>query len=130
MNVAQYVPAAAALVQALGGAAAIGTVMPLLVAVVIRSHWPSEIKATIAVAASLVAGTVSAYLAGQLTGLPWAASVVVALVASQQTYSRWWHATGIAQWVERVTQPQIAEDVATVTEALAAVDASTKARSS
>ncbi|HEY9523108.1 MAG TPA: hypothetical protein VIR33_07700 [Thermopolyspora sp.] len=90
---------------ALGNSAAIGTVMPLLIAVVVRAHWPAWTKAAVAVVTSLAAGTAGAWAAGELTGLPWAGSVVAALVASQQAYARWWRPTGIAPWVEQVTTP-------------------------
>jgi len=114
-----------ALVNALGDSAVIGTVMPLLVALVVRSHWAGWLKAAVAVAASLLAGTLGAWAAGQLAGLPWALAVIAALAASQAAYRSWWHATGIAQCLEQISSPKVidGEVVASSTEpAAAAVD--------
>lgn len=95
------------LLTTLGDSAVIGTLMPLLVALVVRSHWASWLKAAVAVVASLGAGTAGAWAAGQMTGLPWALAVIAALASSQAAYRTWWHATGIAQWVEQITSPKV-----------------------
>lgn len=90
----------AGLAQVLAGAGLLGTVMPVVVSIIIRSAWPSWAKAAVALGSSVAAGTASAWAAGDLAGLTWPAAVVVALTASQLAYRVWWKPTGIGRWIE------------------------------
>ena len=45
----------------------IGALLPFVLSIVIRSHWDSDVKATIAFLACVPAGIASAYVGGVLT---------------------------------------------------------------
>ena len=86
---------------ALGGAAGLGALlMPPLVAAIVRVRWPSPVKALVALASSAGVGAITAWAAGDLTGLALPAVIGVVMASSQIAYRRWWHRTGIAQWIE------------------------------
>ena len=85
---------------------AIGWVMPLLVAVVVRSKWPNWVKGVVALLTSVILGAVSVATAGDLSNpTDWLAAAITVLTASQVAYHTWWKPTGIAPAIERNTQP-------------------------
>lgn len=89
-------------------AAGIGSVMPVLVAVVVRSNWPNWVKGLIALATSLLLGVIAAAAANDLTALGWMKAALVVFGASQVAYHTWWKTSGIAGAIERATQPETA----------------------
>lgn len=87
-------------------AAIVGALMPALIAVVVRSSWPSWLKGVAAVGSSTVVGTVAAWIAGDLTTPEgWAQKVLIVIAAAQAAYKLWWQPTGIGPAIERATQP-------------------------
>lgn len=79
----------------------IGTLMPLLVAVVVRSSWSTDLKRLVAFALCVLAGLGGAYLQGQLGSLTdIAASVMAILVTAQLTYTHFWTPLGPTGWIE------------------------------
>lgn len=82
-------------------AAAVGFILPVLVAIINREPWASWIKAVIALATSVLGGTITALLAGQFTGSSWLQAVGVAFAASQVFYMAWWKKSGITDWIEQ-----------------------------
>lgn len=81
---------------------AIGALMPLLVSVVVQSRWTSHVKALIAFGsvAALGFGAVlsdAAAMSDVFVALP------VAAVTMQAMYEKYWKPTGIAPWIEDVT---------------------------
>lgn len=84
----------------------VGSLLPMLVAVVVRSSWPAWVKGAVAVGSSLVAGTVTALATGELgTAKGWVQSIVIVFGASMVTYKAFWQPTGIGPAIERATQP-------------------------
>lgn len=83
----------------------VGLALPALIAVVNRSHWPSWVRALVAVATSVVAGGGTAYLTGQLTAVTWVHAALVVAVAAVGSYRLWWHPSGIAPAIEAHINP-------------------------
>lgn len=81
--------------------ALVGILLPGLVAIINHENWKSWIKAIIALAASVVVGTVTALLSGGFSGATWVQAVGVVFVASQVAYHTWWKNSDISSWIER-----------------------------
>lgn len=81
------------------------TLVPNLVSIIVRSHWPAWLKGVIAVATSIIAGTITAWANGQLTGLNWVQDVFAVAVAAIGAYKMFWQPTGIGPALELATQP-------------------------
>lgn len=85
---------------------AIGWIMPVLVAVVVRSKWAGWVKGIVAAGTSLILGAVAVASTGDLANVTdWLAAFLAVLTASQVAYQMWWKPTGIAAAIERNTQP-------------------------
>lgn len=85
--------------------ALVGALLPMLVAVVNRSHWPAWGKGVVVLASSVVAGGVTAWWSGQLTGLRWTESALIIAGAAVVAYRHFWQPTGIAPAIEAATTP-------------------------
>ncbi len=81
--------------------ALVGLLLPGLVAIVNRESWKPWVKAVVAVAASVLVGTVTALLSGGFTGVTWVQALVIVSVASQVAYHTWWKNSGISDWIEK-----------------------------
>jgi len=81
-------------------AAVVGFVLPALVAIINREPWAPWIKGLVALATSILVGTITALLAGQFTGATWFQAIVITFAASQVAYHTWWKGTEIAAWIE------------------------------
>jgi hypothetical protein len=92
--------------QALGAyTAVVSVVMPLIVAVVVQSHWRKELKGAVALAACLIAGIGSVFITG--TDIQDLAVVIpLVLVASQTSYHTFWKPTGLVPNLEAATDLQ------------------------
>jgi VIT1/CCC1 family predicted Fe2+/Mn2+ transporter len=86
--------------------ALVGSLLPMLVAVVNRSHWAPAVKGLVVVVSSIVAGAVTAWLNGQLNGLRWTESALIIAGAAVVAYKHFWQPTGIAPAIERATTPK------------------------
>lgn len=83
-----------------------GSLLPLLVAVVQRPHFPRPARVLVMLASSLVAGGVVSWANGELdSAADTAGAVLVVLIAAASTYSNVWRPAGIAPAVERATSP-------------------------
>ncbi|MET8717327.1 hypothetical protein ABZV52_29625 [Streptomyces sp. NPDC004735] len=90
---------------AIGGQ--VGTVLPLLTAIVQRPAWSAKAKKVVAVVAALLAGIVTVaadggwtqFQHGQLT----AATLTGVLLASQTSYDLLWKPSKLAPWIEALT---------------------------
>lgn len=79
----------------------VGSLMPLLVAVVVRQSWQPDLKRIVAFGLCVLAGIGTAYLTGQLSNITdVSASVLTILVTAQLTYSHFWHGLGITDAIE------------------------------
>ncbi len=80
----------------------VSVIMPLIVAVVVQSHWRKELKGAAALAACLIAGVGSVFIDGTD---PKDLGVVIPLilVASQASYHTFWKPTGLVPGLEAAT---------------------------
>lgn len=85
--------------------AAVGFLLPLLVSVVIRSSWPGWAKGCVVIASSIVAGVVTAWASGDLTGKTITECVIVVVSFAIGAYKAFWQPTGIGPALERATEP-------------------------
>jgi hypothetical protein len=85
--------------------AIVGAFMPLIVAVVVQSHWPKEVKGVAALTASILAGIGSVYIGGvELRDL--GVVIPAILIASQASYQAFWKPTGLATAVEQASNKE------------------------
>ncbi|AWI32678.1 hypothetical protein [Streptomyces tirandamycinicus] len=89
---------------------AVGTLLPLLTAIVQRPQWSVRAKQIVAVAMALAAGVVTVASVGGLDqfqhGLPTLGTIATVLAASQSTYDLIWKPTRIAPAIESATSPK------------------------
>jgi VIT1/CCC1 family predicted Fe2+/Mn2+ transporter len=86
--------------------ALVGTLLPLLVAFVNRSTWSSGAKAVVAVISSAIAGTVTAWLNGELSGRDVVTAILIVATATVASYHGLWKPTTIAPAIEEATSPE------------------------
>lgn len=85
--------------------ALVGSLLPMLVAVVNRAHWASWVKGVVVLLSSAAAGAVTAWLNGQLTGLRWTEAAFIIATSAVVTYKTFWQPTGIGPAIEKATTP-------------------------
>lgn len=83
--------------------AVIGALLPLVIALVNQAHWPAQAKGLVALAACVVAATVTEYVQGHVNLTDWRTAVVVVTGAALVSYRALWKSSGIADWLERLT---------------------------
>ncbi|GAA5071079.1 hypothetical protein [Streptomyces similanensis] len=96
-----------ATLESLSTGVQVGTLLPLLTAVVQRPAWSAKYKKVVAVVIALFAGTCAVaadggwdqFQHGKLT----AATFLGVLAASQTTYDLLWKPTKLAPWIEALT---------------------------
>lgn len=81
----------------------VGTLLPLVVAVVQRRTWPDWLRSAIMVAVSALAAAGTAYFQGDLTGRRFVEAGLVIIVATIATYQGLWKPTGVAPAIEAKT---------------------------
>ena len=81
--------------------AGVGFLLPALISVVNHEMWPAWLKAVIALASSIVAGTVTAVLGGQFNGVNWMTAIGIIFAVSQGSYHTWWKGSDISAWIEQ-----------------------------
>lgn len=79
----------------------VAALLPGLIAVINRAHWPGWAKAAVTVAASTVAGAITAWANGQFTGLGWSASALVILGIAVGAFHGIWKPSGVADAIEQ-----------------------------
>lgn len=84
----------------------VGFLMPALVAVINKYTWPSWLKGIVAVVSCIIAGGVTAWLSGDINGMPLVKSILIVLVATLGSYHVWWKPTGIAPAIEKSTSTE------------------------
>jgi len=87
----------------------LGFLMPLVVSLVVQSHWASGFKATVSLLSCLAAATVQLGIQGRLdlSHLPATALGIMALSVS--FHAHFWKPTGIAPWLEQATNLPVKE---------------------
>jgi hypothetical protein len=80
----------------------VSAIMPLIVALVVQSHWPKEAKGAVALAASLLAGAGSVFL-GNADPSDLGVVIPAILIASQASYQAFWKPTGLVPALETAT---------------------------
>lgn len=81
----------------------IGFMLPALIAFVNQVDWSSQSKGIVALISSLVAGTGTAYFAGQWQPEDVVRSIMIVLILSQIAYVTFWKPTRIAPSIEQAT---------------------------
>ncbi|MER6616257.1 hypothetical protein [Streptomyces xantholiticus] len=93
--------------EALTAGAQVGTVLPLLTAVVQRPAWSASMKKVVAVLAALVAGVGTVAGTGGLEqfshGVPTMATILAVLAVSQTSYDLLWKPSKVAPMLEAAT---------------------------
>ncbi|MEU6460349.1 hypothetical protein [Streptomyces sp. NPDC046976] len=96
-----------ATLQTVSSGALIGTVLPLLTAIVQRPAWSAPYKKIVAVAAAVVAGVLTVAVEGSWSQFAYGkltlATILAVLAASQTTYDLLWKPTKIAPAIEALT---------------------------
>ncbi|WP_330335700.1 hypothetical protein OHS33_38630 (plasmid) [Streptomyces sp. NBC_00536] len=96
--------------DSIAAGSAVGSMLPLLTAVVQRPQWSVRAKKIVAVVTALIAGVVTvAYVDGPEQfqhGLPTLATLAAVLAASQSAYDLVWKPTSIAPVIESATSPK------------------------
>lgn len=85
----------------------LGSLAPIVQALLQRPEWPSRVKVTVAVVFSIVLGTVAAATSGQLDGVDWSSAgswlgAVALVFASSQAAFVAWQKTGAFASAEQV----------------------------
>jgi hypothetical protein len=80
----------------------VGSVLPNLIAVFVQPGWKSEVRGLVTFAICAAAGTVIAWLQGDLSSATdIGAAIVSVLVTSQVLYATLWKPSGIAPAIEQ-----------------------------
>ena len=91
----------------------VGSVLPLLTAVLQRPHWSDRARTVIGVLLSVLAGAAT-YLATEGLDVSSPSRIVGVIVgvvlAAASSYKTVWKPSGIAPAIERATTPKVAED--------------------
>lgn len=89
-------------------AVVIGTIAPLVIAVVQQKPWPSHVKAIITVISSILIGLGNVYFNGQFDVKDIARSILLVFVATIAAYQGLWKPTGVAPAIESATSKKAA----------------------
>jgi len=81
----------------------VGFFMPVAVAFIQRQTWGDVPRAIVAFLCCLAAGFGTAYFTYYLSWSHFAISFVLVLVSAISTYKGFWQKTGVASWVEGLT---------------------------
>lgn len=81
----------------------VGFFLPLVVAVVVQTSWPSWLKSVTLFVASTVVAFVTVYLTGDLDGRTWLSATLVILVTAIAVYNGIWKPTKVAPAIESAT---------------------------
>lgn len=81
----------------------VGFALPLLLSVILQSHWRTEIKAWVSFGAVLIASAVTAYFEGKFQSGNWLGTFFTVLVATITSFKALWQPTGMAQSIEEKT---------------------------
>jgi hypothetical protein len=83
--------------------ALVGTLMPMLVAVINQPKWPSWLRAVATAGLCIVAGGITAAASDGLTGKTWLQGAGIVFAAALAAYHAWWKPSGIAPAIEKAT---------------------------
>lgn len=83
--------------------ALVGIGMPPVVAVVVSSRWQPWQRGIAAAALCVVAGLVTTWVAGDLSGVTPVRAVLLVATMAFGSYRTWWHTTGITKKIEDKT---------------------------
>ncbi|MFE2723891.1 hypothetical protein [Kitasatospora sp. NPDC059327] len=96
-------------VHSAGYGAAVGSVLPLVAAVVLRPHWSATVKRAIVGVLAGISGTATVAAQGgfsdTVSPVALLAAVAAVVAASETSYAALWHRSGIAPKLEVATSP-------------------------
>ena len=90
-------------------AALLGTVLPLLISVVQQEHWPTRLRAAVALVLAALAAAALVLSKGLWHGFTqpsidaYGTAFAGLVVATWGSYSHLWSQLGVSQWIEKVT---------------------------
>ncbi|MFI6686591.1 hypothetical protein [Streptomyces sp. NPDC050485] len=95
--------------ESIATGSAVGSLLPLLTAIVQRPAWSAATKKVVATLVALVGGVITVVSVDGLDlfehGLPTLGTLAAVLAASQTTYDLLWKPSKIAPAIESVTSP-------------------------
>ena len=80
----------------------VGFALPPVLAVLMQTHWTTQVKSLVAFVVCAVAGLGTAFFAGELSD-DWVSSALIVLVTGISTYQGFWKPSGIAPTIEATT---------------------------
>ena len=83
--------------------AAVGFLLPLLLAVIQQTHWSRGVQSIVAAVACVIAAVITAAVNGDLDPHSLVTSLTVIYTLSQVTYRNFWKPTGVAPKIEANT---------------------------
>jgi hypothetical protein len=81
----------------------VGTISPLVIAVIQQRNWASHVKAVVTVVAAIVIGLGNVYFNGMFNLTDMAKSILLVFVATIVTYQGFWKPVGVAPAIESAT---------------------------
>jgi hypothetical protein len=88
------------LVDLVAASGIVGTLLPILIALVNQEHWPPKAKGAVTATLAVIAGLVTAWGAGSFHGGSPAVSVVVVLLTASGAFQSFWKPTRFADLIE------------------------------
>lgn len=88
-------------------AAIVGFLLPMVIAVVQRQHWPDGLRSVVAFVLCLAAAVPTVYLQGpeDFTWHRWITASLTILTVTIASYKGLWKPTGVAPSIEHSTDP-------------------------
>jgi hypothetical protein len=91
------------LVDLVAASGIVGTLLPIVIALVNQEHWPPTVKGAVTATLAVIAGLITAWGAGSFNGGSPLVSVVVVLFTASGTFQSFWKPTRFADLIETTT---------------------------
>ena len=91
------------LVDLVAASGIVGTLLPIVIALVNQEHWPPWLKGAVTATLAVIAGLLTAWGAGSFTGGSPVVSVVVVLLTASGAFQSFWKPTRFADLIETTT---------------------------
>jgi hypothetical protein len=91
------------LVDLVAASGIVGTLLPILIALVNQEHWPPWTKGAVTATLAVIAGLITAWGAGSFDGASPLVSVVVVLLTASGAFQSFWKPTRFADFIETTT---------------------------